>query len=54
MIGSLLGHQNPATTNRYAHLYRDARREAIERVGQAVTNAGKEAPEPTPIRRGRP
>jgi integrase len=54
MIGSLLGHRNPATTARYSHLYRDARREAVERVGAAVTNAGKEAPEPTPLlRRGR-
>jgi integrase len=53
MIGSLLGHRNPSTTNRYAHLYRDARREAVERVGAAVMNAGKEAPEPTPLRRGR-
>jgi integrase len=53
LIGSLLGHRNPATTARYSHLYRDARREAVERVGAAVTNAGKEAPEPTPLRRGR-
>jgi integrase len=53
MIGSLLGHRNVQTTARYSHLYRDARREAVERVGAVVTNAGKEAPPPTPIRRGR-
>jgi integrase len=53
MIGSLLGHRNPATTARYSHLYRDARREAVERVGVTFVNAGKEAPPPTPIRRRR-
>jgi integrase len=53
MIGSLLGHRNPATTNRYAHLYPDAQLAAVERVGAAITNAGKEAPPPTPLRRGR-
>jgi integrase len=54
MIGSLLGHRNVQTTSRYAHLYRDARREAVERVGAAVVNAGKAPAEPTPLRRGGP
>jgi integrase len=54
LIGQLLGHSNPSTTHRYAHLYDDPQRAAVERVGAAVVNAGKQAPaEPTPIRRGR-
>jgi integrase len=56
LIGALLGHANPSTTARYAHLAHDPLREATERVGAVVVNAGKQAPaEPTPIRRaGRP
>jgi integrase len=54
MIASLLGHQNVQTTSRYSHLYRDARREAVERVGRAVTGANRLADDPTPLRRGRP
>jgi hypothetical protein len=53
MIGSLLGHRNPATTNRYSHLYKDVQRQAVERVGAAVMNAGKPAAEPVPLKRGR-
>jgi integrase len=37
LIGSLLGHSNPVTTNRYAHLYDDPQRAAVERVGAAIT-----------------
>jgi integrase len=51
LIGSLLGHSNFATTNRYAHLYTDVQRAAVERVGAAIESAGKPALEPTPIRR---
>lgn len=37
MIGDLLGHSTPATTNRYAHLFDDPQKEAAERVGAFVT-----------------
>jgi hypothetical protein len=35
----LLGHSNPATTHRYAHLYDDPQRAAVERVGAAIEAA---------------
>ncbi len=42
MIGALLGHTQPGTTARYAHLYDEPLREAAERVGEIVTmNGGK-------------
>jgi integrase len=54
LIGSLLGHKSPSTTSRYSHLFTDVQRAAVERVGAAVTNAGKPTAEPTPLkRRGR-
>jgi integrase len=55
LIGALLGHSNPATTHRYAHLFDDPQRAAVERVGAVISAAGKPAPEePTPLtRRGR-
>jgi integrase len=39
-IGALLGHTQPATTHRYAHLYDDPQRRATEMVG-AIVDAGK-------------
>jgi integrase len=42
VIGALLGHTQPATTQRYAHLFDDPLRQAAERVGAIVTGAGKE------------
>jgi site-specific recombinase XerD len=53
LIGALLGHTQPQTTARYAHLYDDPLRKATEQVGAIVMNAGKAPAEPTPIRRGR-
>jgi integrase len=50
LIGALLGHSNPATTQRYAHLHDDPQREAVERVGSLIMNAGKEAKPPTKLR----
>jgi integrase len=41
LIGRLLGHSDPSTTSRYAHLYDDPLREAVERVGQVVGNGGR-------------
>src|SRR5439155_11844485 len=36
VIGNLLGHSQPSTTARYAHLFDDVLRGATERVGNAV------------------
>jgi integrase len=52
-IGALLGHSQPSTSARYAHLFDDPLRKATEQVGAIVMNAGKPAAAPTPIRRGR-
>jgi integrase len=52
LIGALLGHSNPQTTARYAHLADDPLRAASERVGSLIANAGKPAPaEPVPLKR---
>jgi integrase len=40
LIGALLGHSSPATTSRYAHLFDDPQRAAIERVGAVMAAAG--------------
>ena len=48
MIGALLGHTQPATTARYAHLFADPLRKAADEVGNIVT--GKPSAEVTPIR----
>jgi len=53
LIGALLGHSNPITTARYAHLFRDPLRAATEKVGAVISAAGKPVKPPTPIRRGR-
>jgi hypothetical protein len=54
MIGALLGHSNPATTARYAHLFDDPLRAAVERVGATIMAAGKPTEEPVKLpRRGR-
>ena len=36
LIGALLGHSNPNTTARYAHLFDDPQRAAVEKVGAIV------------------
>jgi integrase len=55
LIGALLGHSNPTTTHRYAHLFDDPQRAAVERVGAVIAAAaGKSAPKPTRIKRARP
>jgi hypothetical protein len=55
LIGALLGHSNPTTTHRYAHLFDDPQRAAVERVGALIAAAGQppEEPEPVPLRRPR-
>ena len=55
LIGALLGHSNPNTTSRYAHLFADPLREATEKVGAVIVAAGKPAKPPIRLkRRGRP
>jgi len=39
LISALLGHSNPTTTARYAHLYDDPQRAAVERVGAIISGA---------------
>jgi integrase len=36
LIGALLGHSNPQTTARYAHLFLDPQRAAVEKVGAVI------------------
>jgi len=43
LIGALLGHSNPVTTQRYAHLFDDVQRTATERVGAIIGAAGQPA-----------
>lgn len=54
LIASLLGHSNTSTTQRYAHLYLDPQRAAVETIGAVIGAAGKPvvAPTPLPKRRG--
>jgi integrase len=39
LIGALLGHASPVTTHRYAHLFDDPQRAAVEKVGAIVDAA---------------
>lgn len=39
MLGGLLGHTEPATTQRYAHLYQDPLRAAADQIADAVASA---------------
>jgi integrase len=45
VIGALLGHTQPGTTARYAHLLDDPLRAATERVGAIVTGTGDGKPQ---------
>jgi integrase len=49
LIGAMLGHSNPLTTHRYAHLYNDPLKEAANSVGDIIT--GAPSAEVTPIRK---
>jgi integrase len=53
VIGQLLGHTQPATTARYAHLFDDPLRAATERVGAIVDAGKKPTAEVVDITRGR-
>jgi integrase len=54
LIGALLGHTQPSTTHRYAHLFQDPQRAAVEKVAAIITaaesNGGTELTPPTPLR----
>jgi len=50
VIGALLGHRSPITTQRYAHLMDDPLRAATERVGEIVAGAGKPSAAVVPMR----
>jgi integrase len=50
-IGALLGHSQPQTTARYAHLFDDPLRQATERVGAIIT--GKEPADVVPLKGAR-
>jgi integrase len=43
LIGALLGHAQASTTHRYAHLFDDPQRAAVEKVGAAIVAAGQPA-----------
>jgi integrase len=44
LIGALLGHSNPVTTARYAHLFADPQRAAMEKIGAIIDAAGNGKP----------
>ena len=52
LIGALLGHSNPGTTARYAHLFDDPQRAVAEGVG-AIIAGSSEAAEVVPLSRKR-
>jgi integrase len=53
LIGALLGHSNPNTTARYAHLLDDPLRAATERVGAIITGTPSAKVLPGPGQRSR-
>lgn len=50
IIGQLLGHTQPATTARYAHLFDDPLRAATDRVGSIIDSGNGSSAEIIPIR----
>jgi len=52
LIGALLGHTNPRTTSRYAHLHHDPLRAATEKVGAVIAAAGKPVKPALKLKRG--
>jgi integrase len=53
VIGALLGHSQPATTARYAHLFDEVTRQATERVGAVIAGNGKPSADVVPHRGAR-
>lgn len=52
IIGALLGHTQPVTTARYAHLYDEPLQEATEAVGRFISSAGKKPAEVVELGKG--
>ena len=52
IIGALLGHTQPNTTARYAHLFDDPLRAATERAGAVISGTNDKAGEVVSIERG--
>ena len=50
IIGRLLGHTQPRTTQRYAHLADDPLREAAEKITTVIASAGKKKADVVPLR----
>jgi integrase len=50
IIGKLLGHTQPRTTQRYAHLADDPVREAAEKIGKVIAGAGKGGAKVVPMK----
>jgi integrase len=50
-VGQLLGHSNPTTTARYAHLYDDHLREATEQAGEIFGSSRRRKAKVVPFRR---
>ena len=48
LIGALLGHSNAATTHRYAHIFQDPQRAAVEKVGAIITGTAPAEVVPLP------
>ena len=53
VIGKLLGHTQTVTTAKYAHLADDPLRQAAEKIGGAIANAGKPSENVVPLKGGR-
>jgi integrase len=49
IIGKLLGHSQPATTARYAHLDNDPLRRASNEIGNQISRAMGDIPEAEPL-----
>jgi len=52
LIGALLGHSNPSTTARYAHLFDDPQRALAESIA-AVIEGNDTGVDAVPLRRGK-
>jgi integrase len=53
LIGQLLGHTQAATTQRYAHLFTDVLRDAVDRAGAVITAQSDTAADIIPMRHTR-
>jgi integrase len=49
LIGALLGHNSVSSTARYSHLFDDPQRQAVERVGAVIEQAGNGGKNPASV-----